>query len=198
MSRWAQLLVLVAAGAAGCSQVDGTIEPPDLDFNRMLDQPRYESYRYSPWFENGSTMQHPPEGTVPFVGAERYVAAGEWPPAEEYPLDRQLLEQGQEAFARTCAACHGITGHVNDPVADRMELRPPPSLHEERLRHITVERLRRIMREGYGLMPSYESMLDRRERFAVAHYVKALQLSQHARVDDLPSDVWQELEEASE
>jgi hypothetical protein len=71
----------------------------------------------------------------------------------------------------------------------KMQLRPPPSLHEPQFRAYTPGELFRVVTEGYGLMPSYVTLLDWEERWAVVAYVKALQLGQSAEVGALPEPV---------
>lgn len=176
--------------AAACAPTDGTIEPPDLDWNRMLEQPRYDSYAYSPWFDDRAAMRHPPEGTVPFAGEEGAV------PAIPTVPTRRLLERGQRKWAQTCAACHGLDASGDTPVSARMSLRPAPSLHTDKARGFTNEVLLEIVRDGYGLMPSYAQHLEPRDRVAVVFYLRALQLSQHAELAALPPAIRREAEEA--
>lgn len=190
MRTWATLAMsALLALVAACRPLDTTFEPPDPDFNRMLEQPRYEAYGRSAWFDDSLEMRRPPEGTVPFrasPGNEPYVAMQPFPAEPPYALDAQLLARGKYQYEHICAACHGVAGFGNPPIVARMELRPPPSLHTEKARGYTNEMLLAIVADGYGLMPSYEHMLDLREQVAVVHYLRALQLSQHAEVGDLP------------
>jgi mono/diheme cytochrome c family protein len=74
-----------------------------------------------------------------------------------------------------------------------MTRRPPPSLHEDRLRALSREQLFAIASRGYGLMPAYEEMLGSDDRWAIVSYVKVLQMSQRAEVAALPADVRSEL-----
>ena len=88
------------------------------------------------------------------------------------PVDRLLLEHGRERFEILCAACHGITGDSESVVAGNMDLRKPPSLHEDRIRAFPAGRLYRVIRVGYGLMPSYAAQLSVDERWGVVAYVQ--------------------------
>ncbi len=88
-----------------------------------------------------------------------------------------------------CAACHGLAGDGDSPVARNMALRKPPSLHEPRIRALPAGRLYAVVRDGYGLMPSYAEELSVGERWAVVAYVRALQLSQGARLAELPPEL---------
>lgn len=152
---------------------------PDPTLARMLDQRRADAYGATTAFDDGKVMRTPPQGTVP-TDAE---GAEDQPPP---PITKPLLELGRVHFERTCATCHGIAGDGKSIVATKMDFRRPPSLFAE---NHTRARLYTVATQGYGLMPSYKETLDREERWAVASYILALKLSQHARPSDLPADV---------
>lgn len=175
--------------AAACSPVDATIEELDLDWNRMLVQPKQDPYERNDFFEDGMVMRAPPEGTVRWAGKH---------PRPTHPpeIDGALLERGRERFEIFCGACHGVNGYGDTMVARNMSLRPAPSLHTPRARGYSEERLYRIVTEGYGLMPSYEAQLGFRDRWAVVHYLRALQLSQHVARSELPPSLRTSLDEA--
>ncbi|MFW6087267.1 MAG: c-type cytochrome [Myxococcota bacterium] len=177
-----------AAWVAGCSPVDATLDEPDLDNNRMLAQPRYDAYEKNDFFDDGMAMRVPPEGTVPW--RHRHPRSSE-PPA----VTGALLARGRDAFEVFCGACHGVDGYGESVVAENMTLLPPPSLHTERVRAHDVDEIHRIATRGYGLMPGYRAQLDHDDRWAVAHYVKALQLSRHLEVAALPDGLRRKLAE---
>lgn len=194
--RLAVWLALAMAGVAAC-------EGPDLgvpwDFERMLEQPRDEAYGTSPLFADGRSMRTPPAGTQPWdpAGAEAPPGAGEAAGLGPVPpVDRALLARGRERFGIFCAPCHGPQGRAGTPVAARMDLRPPPSLHEARLRALEPARLRRVIEHGYGLMPAYGDLLGSDDAWAVAYYVKALQLAGNAPLASLPEDLRRRAEAA--
>lgn len=158
---------------------------PDPSLSRMLDQRRGDPYEATSAFADGKVMRTPPNGTVP-VDDDRDDA----PP----PMTRDLLLTGRARFDLVCATCHGVRGDGQSVVATKMEHRKPPSLHETRIAAFPPDRIFAVATSGYGLMPSLADMLDARERWAVAYYVKALQLSRAARVAELPPAVRAELE----
>ncbi|MCZ7685371.1 MAG: cytochrome c [Sandaracinaceae bacterium] len=182
MSR-AGLCVLLAL-SAGCA-VDGTLEGPTPGLHRMLEQPRYDPYEASGFFEDGMAMRPPPAGVVPF-GAEEASAAP--------PLDRALLERGHHRFEIFCAPCHGVGGEADTPVGRDMALRPPPSLHDESIVALSDEELHARIGAGFGLMPSYAAQLPARDRWAVVAYVRALQLARRVPVAWLASGARRALE----
>jgi mono/diheme cytochrome c family protein len=168
----AALCILGASGACDDRQA---LHAPDPTLARMLSQRRADP------FEPG-VMRTPPPGTLPHDDADD----GEDAPAP--PLTRDLLALGRGRFDRFCAPCHGVAGDGVSVVAEKMLHRRPPSLHEARLRTMTRAELADVVTRGYGLMPGYADALPPRERWAVAAYVEALQLSRRAPVALLGDD----------
>jgi mono/diheme cytochrome c family protein len=177
--------LLVLAGAAGL------LACPRLD--PMQQQPKYEAYEASEYFEDGLAMRHPPAGTVPFRSAlDPALATGrgaDGQPLARIPIavDADLLARGKVHYDVSCAVCHGLVGDGDSQVALSMALRRPPSLHLYRDRPDGY--LYQVASEGFGLMPGYASSLSVQDRWAVVAYVRALQLSQHAPVDQLPAEL---------
>jgi mono/diheme cytochrome c family protein len=176
------------ASALACSACDNreAFHEPDPSWSRMLEQRRGDPYSASSVFADGKTMREPPRGTV---------ARDDDPPRP--PITRELLTRGRVVFERTCATCHGMAGNGQSVVATKMTRRPPPSLHEDRLRALSEEQIFTVATNGYGLMPAYGDMLSADDRWAVVSYVKALQLSQHASVAALPPDLRAQLASAA-
>ena len=72
--------------------------------------------------------------------------------------------------------------------------RAPPSYHEERLRNAPVGYFFDVMTNGFGAMQDYAAQVPVADRWAIAAYIRALQLSQRATVDDVPADRRAELD----
>ncbi len=153
---------------------------PEPGLERMVKQQRGAAY--------SGSMRVPPAGAVAYGEPSS--------PAEAPRIDAEAMARGCENFRVICATCHGETGDGDSPVAARMEQRKPPSLHEPRLRSAPDQRIFQIISEGYGVMPSYASLLAPGERWAVVAYVRALQLSRAARLEELPQAVRGEALEA--
>jgi mono/diheme cytochrome c family protein len=182
-------LAALALLGAGC----------DIDFERMLDQPKAEPYEASPFFDDGQSMRHPPSGTVPVTrvtGPRELVtgrtAAGDDVDTLPVALDAALLDRGEDRFRIFCRTCHGALGDGVSAVAENMKLRRPPSLHEPRLQSYPPGRMFRVVTEGYGLMPSYAESLSLQDRWAVVAFVRALQLSQDVPLAELPAPLREE------
>jgi len=172
------LLVVLSLALAGCEALDP-----------MITQQKVKPYRESDFWPDRISMRPPPPGTLaredvlaPEVATGRG-ADGKVLTRLPVPVTRALLERGRQRFDINCAVCHGYLGDGVSLVARNMSLRPPPSL---------LARAQQpdgwyfqVMSEGFGLMPSYASALPAEDRWAIVAYLRALQLSQSARVGDL-------------
>jgi mono/diheme cytochrome c family protein len=169
--------------------------------NPMMFQPKVKPYRKSEFYPDGVAMRAPPAGAVPVSAlVEPAVATGrdaEGKPLARAPVavTRDLLEVGRKRFDVYCAVCHGVLGNGQSPVARNMSIRPPPSLLENAARPDGF--FFAAMTEGYGYMPSYAPWIDAQDRWAVVAYIRALQLSQRARLDQAPPEVRARLEKES-
>jgi hypothetical protein len=194
------LALLALAGVAVGCRVQQSFAEPEPGLERMLEQPRLDPFEGSKFYRDGLGMRPPPSGTIPVereshdpktaFGIEHGVFAERVP----VPVDRPLLERGRERFDIVCAACHGITGTGESVVAENMDLRRPPSLHEPRIRAFPPGRLYRVIHGGYGMMPSYAAILSEEDRWGVVAYVRALQLGRNVRASTLPPEVRAALE----
>ena len=89
------------------------------------------------------------------------------------------LDRGQQRYNIYCSVCHGMTGHGDGIVARRGFNRPSPaSYHQDRLRQAPVGHFFDVMTNGWGAMPSYASQVPVEDRWRIAAYVRALQISQ--------------------
>jgi mono/diheme cytochrome c family protein len=106
-------------------------------------------------------------------------------------LTRELVERGQESFDIYCATCHGVLGDGVSQVARNMGLREPPSLVD--LPAYPDGYYFDVISQGYGLMPPYAEKLTPEQRWAVVAYVRALQESQRAGLEDVPPEARSQL-----
>jgi len=103
-----------------------------------------------------------------------------------FPIDDNVMARGQERFNIYCSPCHGRTGRGDGMIVQR-GYRKPPSYHQDRLRAAPVGHFFDVMTNGFGAMPDYAAQLSVRDRWAVAAYIRALQLSENATMDDVPA-----------
>lgn len=173
-------LVTLALLAAGCRQ-------------DMHDAPRYEPLEASTFFADGRSSRPLLANTVARgqLRQDRHLYEGivEGQPAETLPMavTPQLMARGQERFNVFCAPCHGRMGAGDGMIVER-GFRKPPSYHEDRLRNAPVGYFFDVMTHGFGAMQDYSAQLPVADRWAIAAYIRALQFSQRATMDDVPAD----------
>jgi mono/diheme cytochrome c family protein len=109
------------------------------------------------------------------------------------PVTAEVMARGQERFDVFCSPCHGRTGAGNGMIVQR-GFRAPPSYHEERLLNAPVGYYFDVMTNGFGVMQDYAAQVPVADRWAIAAYIRALQLSQRATVADVPADRRAELD----
>jgi mono/diheme cytochrome c family protein len=111
-----------------------------------------------------------------------------------FPVTREVLRHGQARYMIYCVVCHDPLGTGRGKIVER-GYTPPPSYHIERLRRAPVGRFFAVMTEGYGSMPDYRQQIPPRDRWAIAAYIRALQLSQHFPASELTADMRREMEQ---
>ncbi len=157
----------------------------------MHDQPKYRGLRASTFFADRSSARPLVEGTVArgtlqddeafFTGKRGGAAVAEMP----FPLTEDVLDRGRERFNIFCSPCHDRAGTGHGMVVQR-GYSQPPSYHIDRLRDAPLGYFVDVMTNGIKTMPDYRAQIAPRDRWAVAAYIKALQLSQHAAASDVP------------
>jgi mono/diheme cytochrome c family protein len=158
----------------------------------MQDQPKYKDLRGSAFFADHRSVRPLPEGTVArgFRNADpRFTTGkqGDQPIAElPVPLTRALLERGRDRYGIYCAPCHGLTGDGLGIVVQR-GYRRPNSFAIDRLRAAPVGYFFDVQTRGFGAMMDYSAQIPTEDRWAIAAYLRALQLSQGATIQDVPA-----------
>lgn len=176
------LVVLAALLTVGCRQ-------------DMHDQPRVEPYEAHSFFDNGMGSRQPPSGTIArgwlredtklWEGKD---AAGEFVDALPMELTADVLARGQERYEIFCSVCHGGTGDGLGMIVQRGFKQPQP-LYEDRLKEMPVGYFYDVMTNGFGQMSSYTKQVPLEDRWAIAAYIRALQLSQSTTLAELPSTI---------
>ncbi len=172
-------------------------------YQKMSNQPKYQPLEASPFFDDGRASRPPIPGTVARGHANVDEAfytgrlGGELLRKLPIHVDRQLLLRGRERYNIYCTPCHDQVGNGQGMVVQRGFPRPP-SFHEKRLREeVPVGHFFEVITMGFGKMASYAGQVPVRDRWAIVSYIRALQLSQHATLQDLPAVELQKLQEAS-
>ena len=158
----------------------------------MHDQPKYKPYRLSEFFDDHRDMRPRLAGTVARgqldADALLYTGKvdGQFAADLPMPLDAALLDRGQERYNIYCSPCHARTG-VGDGMIVRRGYRRPPSYHDDRLRSAPIGHFFDVMTNGFGAMPDYAAQISVEDRWAIVAYIRALQLSEHATLADVPA-----------
>ena len=176
----ALVLVVMSAALGACRQ-------------DMHDAPRYEPLEGSAFFADGRSSRVLPANTVArgqlreddhlYTGKVDGQLAVEFP----MPVTSETMARGQERFNVFCSPCHGRTGEGNGMVVQR-GFRQPPSFHEDRLLNAPVGYYFDVMTNGFGAMQDYAAQVPVADRWAIAAYVRALQLSRRATPADVPAE----------
>jgi len=164
----------------------------------MHNTPTAQPLRESMFFKNASSARPLVEGTVArgtlkddeafFTGKSGAVALDALP----FALTAEVLDRGEQRFNIYCSPCHGLAG-LGDGMIVRRGYRQPPSFHIDRLRAAPLGHYYDVMTSGFGAMPDYRAQITPRDRWAIAAYVRALQISQHAPAAEFPQDERQKL-----
>jgi hypothetical protein len=189
----------------------------------MYDQPKYEPLEASPLFANGmasrplvrGTIAHSSgafadtssgrigepkviglENTGPLLPTEvqaqgQTVSSGKMP----FPITMRVLKRGQQRFNIYCSPCHSQAGDGYGMVVMH-GFPPPPSYHTDALRHAPLSHFYDVITQGYGIMYSYADRVPPHDRWAIAAYIRALQLNQHAPLADLTKESRSKLQHA--
>jgi mono/diheme cytochrome c family protein len=186
-------LLLAAAGMAvlaGCRQ-------------DMHNQPKFIPLRSSEFYSDRRSARYPVPGTIPqmedknidreqldpnsyfLTGKHGNIYGNELPFPAADPADRErVLVRGQERYKIYCTPCHSELGDGNGMIVQRGYKRPP-SFHVQRLRNAPLGWFYDVISNGFGGMPDYAAQVKPADRWAIAAYIRALQLSQHAAETDV-------------
>jgi mono/diheme cytochrome c family protein len=154
-------------------------------------QPKYLPDDPTDFFGDGRSERPPVPGTVArgqlhldelmYTGKVNGVVADEFP----FPITAADLQRGRERFNIYCTPCHDYTGSGNGMIVQR-GFPHPPSYHIERLRSAPVGHFYDVISNGFGAMYGYAARVSPKDRWRIAAYIRVLQLSQHATLQDVP------------
>jgi mono/diheme cytochrome c family protein len=168
----------------------------DMDF-----QPKYLPQQYSPLFEDRRDMRPPVPGTVAVDAAigDAHLLGGEvdGKPADAFPMpvSSGMMQRGRRRYEIFCATCHGLAGD-GDGITSQLAFEReepkwvrPLSLHNPSVRQQPVGQLYKTITEGIRTMPSYRGQIPVEDRWAVILYVRALQRSRNATMENVPEEL---------
>jgi hypothetical protein len=161
----------------------------------MHDQPRFKPLAKSDFYADLRSARPPVDGTIARgqLHEDTYLYTGmiqdTSTPGDYMPfrLTTEVMARGRERFNIYCAPCHSRLGDGDGIVPSRGFLRKPPSYHIDRLRKAPLGHFFDVITHGFGIMPDYAAQISPHDRWAIAAYIRALQLSQNATSTDIPS-----------
>jgi hypothetical protein len=175
-ARRAAILLLAAAGLlllASCRE-------------DMQVQPKFNPLSENDFYADGRSARAPVEGTIARGQLEDdpllYTGKVEGKETDQFPfaLGEKDLARGRERFNIFCAPCHSQLGDGNGMVVQR-GFKKPPSYYEARLMKAPVGHFFNVMTNGWGAMGDYSAQIPVADRWRIAAYIRALQLSQAAK-----------------
>jgi mono/diheme cytochrome c family protein len=159
----------------------------------MQDQPKYRPLAYSAFFADGRSARPIPAGAiavddpVTFPPEMTGRSNGEFLATLPIPITESLLNRGRERFDIFCSPCHGRLGDGNGMIAQRGFL-APMNLQSERVRNAPPGYIFAVITNGYGAMGRYDDQVEVADRWAIVAYIRALELSQGATLDEVPPE----------
>jgi mono/diheme cytochrome c family protein len=158
----------------------------------MQDQPKFVPQRGTTFYADGRSARPQVENTIARnqLNQDSYFYTGIQDGKEgdglPIPLTQATMQRGQERFNVYCTPCHSRVGNGVGMIVQR-GYRPAGDFHTDRLRSAPLGHFFTVMTNGYGAMPDYSAQLTPEDRWAVAAYIRALQLSQDAKPGDVAS-----------
>ncbi len=183
MSRSSAAFLLLASAAvlAGCRQ-------------DMQDQPKYKPLAESQFFTDHRSARPQLVGTVARghlrIDQARYTGKNANNEDIDYfpiPITRADVERGRQRFDIYCSPCHSRLGDGKGMVV-RRGYRQPPSYYGPKLIEAPVGHFFDVMTNGFGGMPSYATRVAPDDRWRIAAYIRALQLSMRGKIGDAPAE----------
>ena len=189
------VIILLLVTVAGCTRERPSEKPP-IHVNLNMDfQERYNPQAKSKFFADSSAMRPLVPGTVARgwlrEDVEYYTGKDEkGQPIKKnpVPVDLPLLKRGQQRFNIYCSPCHSRLGDGKGIMVERGYL-PPPSFHQALVRNYPDGHIFDVITNGIRNMPSYGAQVPVADRWAIIAYIRALERSQDATLDDVPVEL---------
>jgi mono/diheme cytochrome c family protein len=195
LALWALISFALILSTTGCYRGRPSDKPP-INLNPDMDhQPKYKAQSQSAFFEDGSAMRPPVDGVVArgwrredrayYLGED---STGEAVAKAPVPVTLTGLQRGQERFNIYCSVCHGRTGDGLGIIVQRGYV-PPPNFHSELIRSYPDGHIFKVVSNGVRNMPGYAQQISVEDRWLIVNYLRALQRSQNATLEDVPPEM---------
>jgi len=193
------LVVVCIAGFRG-----GTSRRPPIElFPDMDRQPKLRPQTHNSLFADQLSSRLPVEGTVPrskptmvedkeiYPFEDNPLNTGRVPGTTNFveiiplPLSEQLLARGQQRYTINCAPCHGASGDGKG-ITSKYNMLAMANFHDVRLVKMPDGEIFNTITYGKNLMFGYGPKVTITDRWAIVAYVRALERSRLASLDDVP------------
>jgi hypothetical protein len=158
----------------------------------MHNEPKFIPQRGTDFFADGRSARPQVEHTVARgqLHEDEYfytgLVNGKEQDAMPFPVTMAVLERGQERFNIYCTPCHSRVGNGDGMIVQR-GYKPAGNYHDAKRMSQPLSHYFYVMTNGYGAMPDYSAQVAPTDRWAIAAYIRALQLSQNAKESDVPA-----------
>jgi len=193
---YSAVIVSMALGLSGCFRGQPSQKPPIHIVPDMDQQPKYKPQSEGVFFEDSSAMRIPVPGTVAqgwlMDDIEFYTGMNPelGKPIAKSPVEITLtgLQRGQERFNIYCSPCHSRIGDGRGIMVQRGYV-PPPSFHDDLIRNYPDGHIFDVIGNGIRNMPGYAQQITEEDRWLIVNYLRALQRSQNASIEDVPVEL---------
>jgi len=195
------LLLTVTISIIGCGR-EKTSDNTPIHLNPNMDhQEKYKAQASSDFFEDGATMRPLIEGTIARgelrENTEYYYgknSRGDFIDKAPVEFSMERLKRGQERFDIFCSPCHSKIGDGKGIMAkEDYQYVIPPNFHSDSVRQFTDGYIYDVISNGVRNMPSYKHQISVDDRWSIVLYLRALQQSHNAPLDDIPAAIKEEL-----
>jgi mono/diheme cytochrome c family protein len=210
------LLTIVAVALLGFRGQHRTVPAIEF-FSDMKRQDKVKFQKPSSFFADGRAARPPVEGTIPMgydipghpaqnsevpkddissplgeftAGTDYYNTGkmgGNWGTGIPLPVSNELVQRGRVVYTVNCAVCHGATGQGNG-ITSKYGLNGIANYHQDKYRIMADGQIFNTISHGYNTMMAYGDKVTVKDRWAVISYIRALQKSENARLEDVPED----------
>jgi mono/diheme cytochrome c family protein len=180
---------------SNCTRGQVSEEPPIHLNPNMDDQEKYTPQNVGAFFADSASMRVPDAGTIAygflhddeiyFTGKDKN---GKFVKEAPVMVTKPLLKRGQQRFDIYCSPCHSRVGDGRGIMVNRGYV-PPPSFHTDRIRELPDGHLFDVISNGIRNMPSYKHQVNVDDRWAIVAYLRAMQRSHQATIDDIPVEL---------
>ena len=177
--------ILFGVAFAGCIFAAGCTD--------MYDHQRVKPLEENTFYRDGLSARPLLEGTVArghedldehlYHGKINGKLVDEFP----FPVTLEVIKHGQDRFNTFCSPCHSRLGDGNGMIV-RRGFPKPNSFHSDSVRVKPAGFYFDVITNGFGRMYSYAPSVPVKDRWAIVAYIRALQLSQRIRMNELPLD----------